>query len=105
MCERRLAAKLNAICQFHRRNSHDPIFVYFTENQLQRFGRVRTSPKTQGGASWTGSLAQDFDWLPISIEPDRLIRGIIDHKPNSFSERDDPLRKAIEHCRTKLTSR
>ena len=35
--------------------------------------------------------------MPVSIEPDRLVRGIIDRKPNGFSERGDPFRKAIEH--------
>ena len=41
-------------------------------------------------------LIQDRDWLPVSIEPDRPVRAIIDHKPIRFAKRGDPCRKAIE---------
>jgi hypothetical protein len=30
------------------------------------------------GRPWTDGLIQNCDWLPVSIEPDCLIRGIID---------------------------
>src|SRR5205807_2192182 len=42
-------------------------------------------------------LIQNCDRLPIWIEPDCLVWGIIDHKPGSFSERGDPFWKAIEY--------
>ena len=35
--------------------------------------------------------------MPGWIEPDRLVLGIIDHKPNRFAKRGDPFRKAIKH--------
>ena len=54
------------------------------------------SKTEKNGGPWTHGVIQDCDRLPISIEPDRLVRGIIDYKPNSFSERRDPFRKAIE---------
>ena len=60
-------------------------------------GRGRTPPKSENGDPWTDGLIQNCDWLPSWIEPDCLIRGIIDHKPNRFAERGDPFRKAIEH--------
>ena len=77
--------------------THMTLSLPIYRNQPQRLGSDRTPAKAENGGRWTDSFVQDFDWLSISIEPDRLIRGIIDHKPNSFSERDDPLRKAIEH--------
>jgi hypothetical protein len=49
------------------------------------------------GGPRTDSFIEDCDWLPISIEPDRVVRGIIDHKPNRFAKRGDPFREAIEH--------
>jgi hypothetical protein len=30
-----------------------PIFAHFTENQPQRFGSDRTSPKAKNGGPWT----------------------------------------------------
>jgi hypothetical protein len=55
-----------------------PHACLFTEKHPQRFGRDRTPPKTEkNGGPWTGGLIQDCDWLPISIETDRLVRGII----------------------------
>jgi len=41
-------------------------------------------------------LIEDCDWLPVWIEPDCLIRGIIDHKPNRLAQRGDLFRQAIE---------
>ena len=69
----------------------------FTENQPHRLGRDRTPPKTENGGPWTDGLIQNCDRLPISIEPDCLVRGIIDYKSNRFAKRGDPFRKAIEH--------
>jgi hypothetical protein len=54
-------------------------------------------PKAENGGPWTDGLIQDCDWLPVWIEPDRLNRGIIDHKPNSLAKRGDPFRQAIEN--------
>ena len=61
-------------------------------------GRDRPPPKTEkNGGPWTDGLIQNCDRLPIWIEPDCLIRRIIDHKPNRFAKRGDPFWKAIEH--------
>ena len=51
----------------------------------------------QGGGPWTYRLIQNCDWLPVSIEPDCLVRGIIDHKPKRFAKRGDLCWEAIEH--------
>jgi hypothetical protein len=72
--------------------------VLFTENHPQRLGRDRPPPKTEkNGGPWTDGLIQNRNRLPLWIEPDRLIRRIIDHKPNRFAKRGDGVRKAIEH--------
>jgi hypothetical protein len=77
-------------------NLIDPIFAY-TDNHPQRCGCDRSPPKAENRRRWTDGLIQDCDWLPIWIEPDCSIRGLIDYKPNRFAKRGDPFRKAIEH--------
>jgi len=67
-----------------------------TANQPQRLGGDRTPPKAENSGLWTDGLIQDCCRLPISIEFDCLIRGIIDHKTDRFAKRGDRCGKAIE---------
>jgi hypothetical protein len=93
---RRRLASAFASGRWQARYSRDAIFAYLPKtspNASAGIGR----PQGAGWRSWTDGLIQNCDRLPIWIEPDCLVRGIIDHKPGSFSERGDPFRKAIEH--------
>jgi hypothetical protein len=57
------------------------------------------SDARQDGEQWSldGWPYPELRWSPIWIEPDCLIRGIIDHKLIRLAERGDPFREAIEH--------
>jgi hypothetical protein len=71
-------------------------FVLLRDNQTPGFGGEGTATKAQSSGSRTDSLVQDCDWFAISIEPDCLVWGIVNHKPNSPSKPGDPFRQSTE---------
>ena len=78
--------------------AYPPHFCLFTDNQPQSLGGDWLPPRRRRTAvPGTDRLIQGCDWLPVWIEPDRLVLGIIDHKPNRFAKRGDPFRKAVKH--------
>ena len=77
-------------------NTH-AILAYLPLISPNAWAVIGRPPKAENGGPWTDGLIQDRDRLPISIEPDCLVRRIIDHKPNRFAKRGNPFWNAIEH--------